>query len=125
MPIDYRDYHPDWRWITRQIKEQAGDRCEFCGVANRTRYIRIGDTILERVHDDETALCRHRKCQRIVLTVAHLDHDRTNNDPANLRALCQRCHLNWDREHHATNAAKTRRRNRDAAVAATGQGVLL
>lgn len=33
---------------------------------------------------------------KVVLTVAHLDHDPTNNDPENLRALCQRCHNRYD-----------------------------
>jgi len=38
---------------------------------------------------------------KVVLTVAHLNHDPTDNDPANLRALCQRCHLVHDKAHHA------------------------
>jgi len=46
----------------------------------------------------------------VILTCAHLDHDPTNNDPANLRAWCQRCHLTYDAKHHAANAALTRRR---------------
>jgi hypothetical protein len=37
----------------------------------------------------------------VVLATAHLDHDPTHNDPANLAALCQRCHLINDREEHA------------------------
>jgi 5-methylcytosine-specific restriction endonuclease McrA len=32
----------------------------------------------------------------VVLTIAHMDHDEANNDPENLRALCQRCHNSWD-----------------------------
>jgi hypothetical protein len=28
----------------------------------------------------------------------------------NLKAWCQRCHLNYDAEHHAKNAAETRRK---------------
>lgn len=95
MPCDYRDYHPEWRSIRRQIVEQAGNACEFCGVAN-------GATV-ERPGGGST---------RVVLTVAHLDHDPANNDPANLRALCQRCHLRWDIDLHQRNAAATRRRKR-------------
>lgn len=45
----------------------------------------------------------------IVLTIAHLDHTPENCDPANLRAMCQRCHLAYDAEPHRTNAAATRR----------------
>lgn len=45
---------------------------------------------------------------RIVLTTAHLDHDPTNNDMSNLKALCQRCHNRYDQPHRQRNAAKTR-----------------
>lgn len=49
----------------------------------------------------------------VVLTVAHLDHDPANNGESgnrpNLKALCQRCHLNHDRATHLRNAHKTRR----------------
>lgn len=44
----------------------------------------------------------------IVLTIAHLDHTPENCDPANLRALCQRCHLRYDAKHHAETARATR-----------------
>lgn len=53
----------------------------------------------------------------VVLTIAHLDHTPEHNDPANLRAMCQGCHLHYDREHHAETAAATRR----AARAEGGQ----
>lgn len=33
---------------------------------------------------------------KVVLTVAHLDHRPENCDPANLRAMCQRCHNLYD-----------------------------
>lgn len=45
---------------------------------------------------------------RIVLTIAHLDHMPENNDPENLRALCQLCHLRYDREHHAKTRSLAR-----------------
>ena len=44
---------------------------------------------------------------RVILTIAHVDHDTTNNDPGYLRAWCQRCHLTHDAALHAA----TRRRN--------------
>lgn len=46
---------------------------------------------------------------RIVLTIAHLDHQPEHSDDENLRAYCQRCHLLHDLDHHKANAAKTRR----------------
>lgn len=45
----------------------------------------------------------------VVLTIAHLDHDPTNNDFGNLKAMCQRCHNRYDQPHRQKNAAKTRR----------------
>lgn len=50
------------------------------------------------------------RVSRIVLTIAHLDHTPENNDPANLRAWCQRCHNRYDAPHRRRNAARTRRR---------------
>jgi len=44
----------------------------------------------------------------IVLTVAHLDHDISNNDYSNLSHLCQYDHLNYDQYHHK----ETRKRNK-------------
>lgn len=44
---------------------------------------------------------------KIVLTVAHLDHQPENCNPDNLRAWCQRCHLAYDRIHHAETRRAT------------------
>lgn len=48
-----------------------------------------------------------RNRTRIVLTVAHLDHQPENCDPVNLRAWCQRCHLAYDKNHHAETRRAT------------------
>ena len=37
---------------------------------------------------------------RVVLAVAHLDHDPGNNRPRNLAALCQSCHMRHDAAEH-------------------------
>ena len=44
----------------------------------------------------------------VVLTVAHLDHTPENCDDANLRAMCQGCHLRYDHHHHMLTAFRTR-----------------
>ncbi len=49
----------------------------------------------------------------VVLTVAHLNQDPTDNRDENLKALCQRCHLAHDREQHTENARATRQRKRE------------
>jgi hypothetical protein len=43
---------------------------------------------------------------KVVLTIAHLDHQIDNNDHSNLRAWCQRCH----NRHDAPNRLRNRRR---------------
>lgn len=98
MPIQPDNYPPNWKEISTAIRQRANWRCEGtdhfpdCRAANG------------RPHPDTGS--------RVVLTVAHLDHDTTNSDPTNLRALCQRCHLDWDAAHHAANARRTRAKNR-------------
>jgi hypothetical protein len=47
-----------------------------------------------------------------VLTTAHLNHDPSDNREENLAALCQRCHLAHDLQHHL----QSRRINREKAV---------
>ena len=47
---------------------------------------------------------------RVVLAAAHLDSDPTNNRLANLRSLCQRCHVLYDRPHDLAQRWITYRR---------------
>lgn len=116
MPIrpENRDRYPaDWPEISRSIKEdRAGGRCECRGECGRPF-----------AHVDVDDRCRNRHGQpaygtgsRVVLTTAHLDHTPENCDPANLRAMCQGCHLHYDRDHHAQTRAATVRA--EAAVLA-------
>ena len=48
---------------------------------------------------------------RLVLTIAHLNHISGDDRDENLKALCQWCHLNYDKAHHA----ETRAIRKDAA----------
>lgn len=120
MPIrsEMRGRYPkDWKAISLRVREEAGQRCEWCGVPNRTLITRTPDGWREHVH---TGVCLGEACAAtaIVLTVAHLDHRPENVERSNLVALCQRCHLRYDAKEHRRNAAETRARKRDAR---TGQ----
>lgn len=98
MPIhpDLRHlYGPAWRQISLSRRSRAGWRCEWC--------------------DAEHGQPNPVTGSKVVLTVAHLDHDPTNNAEDNLAALCQRCHLAYDADHHRRNAAATRRRQMQTA----------
>lgn len=88
MPIDYSQYPPNWLTEIRPyILTRACNRCEECTAANGTQVERNG------------------KFTTIVLTIAHLDHDKRNWNVKmeRLKALCQRCHLNYDRSRHIEN----------------------
>jgi hypothetical protein len=93
MPIDYSLYPRDWKVIRARIMRRAGEhwdcyhnfheaRCEWCKATNHQPHPRTGSMV--------------------VLTVAHLDHDKENDQVPDdrLAALCQSCHLGHDREHH-------------------------
>lgn len=118
MPIDYSKYHKDWKTVIRpDILARAENRCECCKIANGSIVIRgtfegkdcyqdmdgfcydannseyLGGCYLGEVHPTN-------KIIKVVLTIAHLDHDVDNNDYSNLKAMCQRCHLRYDVSHH-------------------------
>jgi len=47
------------------------------------------------------------------LGVTHLDHNILNNEFSNLKALCQKCHLDYDKEHHKKNSRETLKKKKD------------
>ena len=97
MPIDYKRYPSNWfSEIRPAVLQRAQYKCEGSPAYPDCRAVNYEFHPVTR--------------SRVVLTVAHLDHDTTNNDPENLRAWCQRCHLTYDALHHAKNAYATRRR---------------
>lgn len=131
MPI-----RPEWRafygrtWrheIRPMILARAGSRCERCGKPDR----RLVWTVTGRSEDGQLWMrwCGSRyepwrdqfgrvlplgrpqrvaaRRVRVILTVAHLNHDPADNRPENLAALCQWCHLMHDRSYHrATRQAR-------------------
>ncbi len=95
MPIrpENRALYPaDWPAISQRIRhERAQNRCEQegCQAVNGEPHPLTGS--------------------RVVLTVAHLNHDPADCRPENLRAMCQRCHNRYDAPHRAGTRARTRR----------------
>jgi len=114
MPVDYKRYHPHWFFISWMIRfKRANNKCEKCGVKNYS-FIRrtvdswsyVPDSDIMDFHDEgwtNRDIAKEIGCTYVVLTVAHLDHDITNNHFSNLEALCQKCHLNHDQKHHVNN----------------------
>ena len=105
MPIrpENRGRYPaDWKQISERIRfERAQGRCECLGECGRGTH---------------TGRCPNRHGRpaygtgsKVVLTVAHLNHTPEDCRDENLRAMCNGCHLHYDKDHHAETAAATRR----------------
>lgn len=115
-------YLGNWKTIRQMILARAADCCEFCGLPNRAWKNKITGATTHDIGLVEAWRLDGYRAARIVLTVAHLDHVPEHNDPANLRALCQRCHNRHDQRHRIANAAEARRKRR--ADHPIGQGDL-
>ena len=112
MSINYSKYPKNWKTeIVPRILKRAWNRCEFCGLENGAVvyslkiYVRVNGKYGFRTiwFRDKRDAERHAwlgsiKPVKVVLTVAHLDHDETNHDVKDerLKALCQYCHLKYD-----------------------------
>lgn len=137
-------YGAEWRkQIRPRILERDGHCCAFCGKPNHSEVRQIVEPgrrmwwikesfgrrrpvrrlLLNQdgrvVNSDADELpLRNGYIVRVVLTVAHLDHDPANMDEANLAALCQWCHLHHDQQHHANTRAARKDQARPILVAA-------
>lgn len=116
MPIKPENkarYPKDWKQIRERILVRANHRCEFCGVGNYAYRNKTTGEVTRNEMQVETWTCVDGdKVTRIVLTIAHLDHVPENCADDNLKALCQKCHLAYDHDHHQKNARNTRRDGR-------------
>lgn len=115
MPIDYKKYPENWKTVIRPgILWRAQFRCEQCGLQNgevirrkngvvrhpcRDEWDMIYSSIRHGGHNMTTALKKHG-FTKVVLTIAHLNHDTSDNRTENLKALCQKCHLELDKDQH-------------------------
>ncbi|CAG5072922.1 hypothetical protein DYBT9623_04459 [Dyadobacter sp. CECT 9623] len=114
MPIDYSRYPPDWLKGRRpRIMARANNLCEQCGLEHGATVFSIKLTVKDdagrykarciwfssmRDAVRENTDWREVRPVKVVLTIAHLDHDEDNHEVLDdrLKALCQICHLRYD-----------------------------
>ena len=84
----------EWKAFRASIRARAGDQCEGTPTFPECRAVN------GQAHPETRS--------KVVLTIAHMDHDESHADPERCRALCQRCHNAWDRPHRAKNGRRTR-----------------
>ncbi len=99
-PENRARYGKDWPAFSRSIRfDRAGGRCECEGECRRgTHAGRCPNRHGEPAYGTGAIVC---------LTVAHLTHE--PEDREHVKAMCNGCHLHYDREHHAQTAYATRR----------------
>jgi hypothetical protein len=113
MPIDLSTYPRNWRKVSRTIRRIAGNRCEWCHVPNGVPL-------------------PSGRSGKVILTVAHLGvpwadgrpgdkHNKHDVRRENLAALCQKCHLGYDRPEHIQHARETRARKQHEQHLGAGQ----
>ena len=108
-------YPKDWRETSRRIRfERAQGVCECDGRCGRAHFGGERCTAVHGESHPETA-------SKVILTVAHLDHDPTHSTDDNLLAMCQRCHLNYDAEHHAETRAASKIPNQNESLFAASE----
>lgn len=109
-PENRHRYPANWKQISLRIRTQrAAGRCECEGECGRGTHTGRCPNLNKQPAYGTGSL--------VVLTVAHLNHTPEDCRDENLRAMCQGCHLHYDRAHHRQTAAATRR----AATEAAGQ----
>lgn len=134
MPCNYKLYPSNWQEIRKRILERDGHCCKTCKVKNgiyvfrgiweKIEVFQTADFNVYRLSDGELLTQNPwacidpstgdpaQKAIKIVLTVAHLDHDIKNNQDNNLAALCQCHHIRHDRGQHRANTSATIARKR-------------
>lgn len=126
MPIRKENkglYPANWKSeIVPMVRARSGNRCEMCGVEHgawvartpsRDKFVRVKvisattpmvpfgnapvwDAATGKHTGEVAAQIELHNPVRIILTVAHLNHDPTDNRPENLRHWCQLHHNQYD-----------------------------
>lgn len=110
-PENKERYPENWSKISLEVRDDAGWRCECQGECGHEHRLEMASIRCKAEQDEPHPVTG----SRVVLTVAHLDHQPENCERSNLRALCQRCHLAYDKEQHALSRAETKRKKEEAA----------
>ncbi len=105
-------YPRNWKEISRSIRDRSGGRCECTGECG-LHCFHGGPRRCVEV-DGRQGLWMQGT---VMLTVAHLNArggpcqcEPRCGDPDHLKAMCQRCHLRYDRGRHSMNARLRRAR---------------
>ena len=127
MPIkpENRNRYPkNWKEISEDIRfNRAKNHCEVCGIKNHTIIKRFKDgtwtepswqewdmihSRIKHCQSKMTESLKYHGFTKVILTVAHLDHIPENCDYSNLKAMCQKCHNNYDKQHRKSTISQSK-----------------
>lgn len=100
--MDYKQYHHNWRDIIRPgILKRDQYKCRHCGIRHKTRVFRKskGEYQICDFFIEQWAVEQGKRVFTVFLQVAHIDQDKSNNNPDNLMTLCPVCHGKFDKQH--------------------------
>lgn len=124
-PENKKRYPTNWKEIRAAILKRAQNKCEQCGLSNYSmvsrglmgaiEFTEEGDFI---EHDGELYSRKYSYSKKtlqspfapptkVILTIAHLNPPVENCAMDNLKALCQKCHLQLDMPIHLKNRKET------------------
>ncbi len=108
--MDMSLYPPWWKYFSYWIRfHRAKNRCECRGECGLHR-----DNPGPRRCTEMNGVKARWAKGKVVLSVAHLDHNPEEWDTKIMqkrcKAMCSRCHLRYDNKLHVKNARKTRER---------------
>lgn len=128
-PENKARYPKDWPAISKRIRRRARNRCECKGECGLRHYVNQEGKQIDLVPALQMACLRAFRCTafngkphpvtkaKVVLTVAHLNHQPEDCRDGNLKAWCQGCHNRYD-------APERRRGIKERARAARALGDL-
>lgn len=94
MPINPKDYPPNWKAIALEVKEAANWICENCHRPCRRQgesKVEFRQRLNPHYHQEFD-----KNPGKFTLTVAHLNHIPMDCDLSNLKAWCSVCHCVYD-----------------------------
>ena len=102
--MNLKEYSPDWKDVIRPLILQRDNyRCRVCGVVHKSRVYKLSRAGYHVCDEFEEiwAAANNKKVFSLFLVVAHIDQDKSNNDPSNLITLCPFHHAKFDAKHKA------------------------
>lgn len=100
-PENLARYPKDWKAISERIRfDRAKNRCECTGECGDDHISEHTNPVYGKRPNYRCTALNYQEHpltgSRVILTVAHLNHEVEDCSDGNLKAMCQRCHNKMD-----------------------------